>query len=104
MIRRPPRSTLFPYTTLFRSVVHSLANAPEVKKPLLDTSRRGYLDAVSVSAYSNVSLVRHLGPLMRPEGSFLSLTYMAGERVIPGYGGGVAAAEAALRGDTPTPP
>src|SRR3712207_9555428 len=23
MIRRPPRSTLFPYTTLFRSVVHS---------------------------------------------------------------------------------
>src|SRR2546422_8577811 len=24
MIRRPPRSTLFPYTTLFRSVVHNL--------------------------------------------------------------------------------
>src|SRR3712207_6974309 len=22
MIRRPPRSTLFPYTTLFRSVIH----------------------------------------------------------------------------------
>src|SRR2546429_6155639 len=28
MIRRPPRSTLFPYTTLFRSVVES--NAPAV--------------------------------------------------------------------------
>src|SRR2546427_5687438 len=27
MIRRPPRSTLFPYTTLFRSVLH-LATAP----------------------------------------------------------------------------
>src|SRR3712207_8510052 len=26
MIRRPPRSTLFPYTTLFRSRVNSLAN------------------------------------------------------------------------------
>src|SRR2546422_7805995 len=25
MIRRPPRSTLFPYTTLFRSDVHRLA-------------------------------------------------------------------------------
>src|SRR5258706_3884821 len=25
MIRRPPRSTLFPYTTLFRSVDHGLA-------------------------------------------------------------------------------
>src|SRR5437773_6827833 len=23
MIRRPPRSTLFPYTTLFRSIVHT---------------------------------------------------------------------------------
>src|SRR2546427_9129826 len=26
MIRRPPRSTLFPYTTLFRSEVHDLAD------------------------------------------------------------------------------
>src|SRR3712207_6862310 len=26
MIRRPPRSTLFPYTTLFRSAVYDLAN------------------------------------------------------------------------------
>src|SRR5256885_10864585 len=25
MIRRPPRSTLFPYTTLFRSSVHDIA-------------------------------------------------------------------------------
>ena len=83
-------------------VVHSLANAPEVKKPLLDTSRAGYLSAVSVSAYSMVSLVRALGPLMRPGGSFLSLTYMAGERVIPGYGGGMSSAKAALEADTRT--
>src|SRR2546430_8609371 len=27
MIRRPPRSTLFPYTTLFRSLFHPLADA-----------------------------------------------------------------------------
>src|SRR3712207_7970966 len=26
MIRRPPRSTLFPYTTLFRSEVHAFVN------------------------------------------------------------------------------
>ena len=83
-------------------VVHSLANAPEVKKPLLDTSRRGYLEALSVSAYSNVSLVHHLGPMMRPDGAFLSLTYMAGERVIPGYGGGMSSAKAALEADTRT--
>jgi len=83
-------------------VVHSLANAPEVKKPLLDTSRAGYLSAVSVSAYSMVSMVRTLGPLMRAGGSFLSLTYMAGERVIPGYGGGMSSAKAALEADTRT--
>src|SRR2546422_5163163 len=29
MIRRPPRSTLFPYTTLFRSVVGDADNARE---------------------------------------------------------------------------
>ena len=40
-------------------VVHSLANAPEVRSPLVDTSRKGYLAAIGVSAYSNVSLVRH---------------------------------------------
>src|SRR2546430_12021584 len=28
MIRRPPRSTLFPYTTLFRSIVDYTINAP----------------------------------------------------------------------------
>lgn len=83
-------------------VIHSLANGPEVKNALLDTSRRGYLEAVSVSAYSNVSLVRHLAPLMRPGGSFLSLTYLASERVIPGYGGGMSSAKAALESDTRT--
>jgi len=83
-------------------VVHSLANAPEVKQPLIDTSRVGYLSALSVSAYSNVALIRTLGPMMRPEGAFLSLTYMAGERVIPGYGGGMSSAKAALEADTRT--
>jgi enoyl-[acyl-carrier protein] reductase I len=73
-------------------VIHSLANAPEVRSPLVDTSRQGYLSAVGVSAYSYISLVRHLAPLMRPGGAFLSLSYMAGERVIPGYGGGMSSA------------
>ena len=83
-------------------VVHSLANAPEVRSPLVDTSRQGYLSAISVSAYSNISLVRHLSPLMRPNGAFISLTYLAGERVIPGYGGGMSSAKAALEADTRT--
>lgn len=81
-------------------VVHSLANGPEVKKPLLETSRRGYLTAISVSAYSFASLVARLGPLVRPGGSFVALTYLASERVVPGYGGGMSSAKAALESDT----
>jgi enoyl-[acyl-carrier protein] reductase I len=81
-------------------LVHSLANGPEVKKPLLETSRNGYLAAVGASAYSLVSMVQRLGPLMRPGGSVVSLTYLASERVIPGYGGGMSTAKAALESDT----
>jgi enoyl-[acyl-carrier protein] reductase I len=83
-------------------VVHSLANGSEVKKPMLETSRKGYLSAVSASAYSMVSMVQHFGPVMRPNGAFVSMTYMASERVIPGYGGGMSSAKAALESDTRT--
>lgn len=81
-------------------VIHSLANGPEVKNVMLETSRKGYLSAIGTSAYSNVSLVRHFGPLMKKGGSFLSLSYLAAERVIPGYGGGMSTAKAALESDT----
>lgn len=81
-------------------VVHSLANGPEVKNVLLETSRRGYLGALGVSAYSMVSLVQRFSPIMRKGGAFLSLSYMAAERVIPGYGGGMSSAKAALESDT----
>ncbi|MCI02000.1 enoyl-(acyl-carrier-protein) reductase (NADH) chloroplastic-like, partial [Trifolium medium] len=64
-------------------LVHSLANGPEVTKPLLETSRNGYLAALSASS-----------------GSSLSLTYIASERIIPGYGGGMSSAKAALESDT----
>src|SRR4051794_41869723 len=45
MIRRPPRSTLFPYTTLFRSVIAmALASVPEADmgkaSAVVNTSRQ----------------------------------------------------------------
>lgn len=83
-------------------VIHSLANGPEVKKSLLETSRNGYLTAVSVSAYSQVAMVQRLGPLLREGGAFLSLTYIASQRVVFGYGGGMSSAKAALESDTRT--
>src|SRR3712207_7878987 len=40
MIRRPPRSTLFPYTTLFRSLTGMLLATNEVVSVLFDLSAR----------------------------------------------------------------
>ncbi|CAA2976042.1 enoyl-[acyl-carrier-protein] reductase [NADH], chloroplastic-like [Olea europaea var. sylvestris] len=81
-------------------LVHSLANGPEVSKPLLETSRYGYLAAISASSYSFVSLLKYFIPIMNPGGSTISLTYIASERIIPGYGGGMSSAKAALESDT----
>lgn len=83
-------------------LVHALANGPEVTKPLLETSRKGYLAASSASAYSFVSLLQKFGPIMNAGGSALSLTYIASEKVIPGYGGGMSSAKAQLESDTRT--
>ena len=83
-------------------LVHALANGPEVKKPLLETSRAGYLAAQSASSYSFVSLLAHFGPVITKGGSVLSLTYMASEKAVPGYGGGMSSAKAALESDTKT--
>jgi enoyl-[acyl-carrier-protein] reductase (NADH) len=74
--------------------VHSLANGPEVTKPLLETSRKGYLAAMSASSYSFVSMMQRFGPIMNPGGAAISLTYIASEDVIPGYGGGMSSAKA----------
>ncbi|CAN6821014.1 unnamed protein product [Brassica oleracea] len=72
-------------------LVHSLANGPEartlsetVSKPLLETSRKGYLAAISASSYSFVSLLSHFLPIMNPGM----------------YGGGMSSAKAALESDT----
>src|SRR5256886_14328962 len=48
MIRRPPRSTLFPYTTLFRSIAHVVRMAgPELLAP---GSQVSFLDPRSLEA------------------------------------------------------
>ena len=83
-------------------LVHALANAPEIQSPLKETSRKGYLAALSASTYSFLSLVTRFAPLMQKESAALTLTYRAGERVIPGYGGGMSSAKAALEQDVRT--
>src|SRR3712207_6980158 len=44
MIRRPPRSTLFPYTTLFRSHPGNIFITPDDKLALVDLGLVGELD------------------------------------------------------------
>src|SRR3712207_8813026 len=79
MIRRPPKSPLFPYTTLFRSMVETTGNAVTVgeivDKPIrednltaglradgLSTALDGILNAYPYTAYAqNVALVRLTG-------------------------------------------
>src|SRR2546426_9113811 len=61
MIRRPPRSTLFPYTTLFRSTLGlSAARAGSPSAPT--TSCRG----VARSEYANPRSEEHTSELQSP--------------------------------------
>src|SRR5262245_62849679 len=56
MIRRPPRSTLFPYTTLFRSTGRAQARGADGRAPLPRLDRRQELDRKSTRLNSS-----HLG-------------------------------------------
>src|SRR3712207_7172205 len=54
MIRRPPRSTLFPYTTLFRSLF-----APALQAPAVDVTTNFFeLGGFSLQAAQLISAIR----------------------------------------------
>src|SRR3712207_7837771 len=54
MIRRPPRSTLFPYTTLFRSeMIHALEELTEFK----DSKRPAFQDS-TISEFHFTEILR----------------------------------------------
>ena len=83
-------------------LIHSVAFSREIKSALKDTTRKAYHEAMGISSYSLVSLVRAAEPYManRPGGaSVVGLTYVAGERVVPHYGGGMGTCKAALQMD-----
>src|SRR3712207_7070891 len=58
MIRRPPRSTLFPYTTLFRSAPH------EAVKLMKDAKRAKFDESVEVHIRTGLN-VRHADEQLR---------------------------------------
>src|SRR2546426_12610973 len=49
MIRRPPRSTLFPYTTLFRSTIERVPNIP-----LFRQNTAAFVHELTLDTLSNV--------------------------------------------------
>src|SRR2546430_7376968 len=67
MIRRPPRSTLFPYTTLFRSAPHA-DDRPEARRvgtvgvgfDVLDIARQGRSEEHTSELQSQSNLVCRL--------------------------------------------
>src|SRR3712207_8236345 len=70
MIRRPPRSTLFPYTTLFRSDVPDVRVVVVVRDPV-------------DRAWSNWVHLRADG--LEPEADFLAAVRLEEERIAAGW-------------------
>src|SRR2546425_8129865 len=56
MIRRPPRSTLFPYTTLFRSVGSDALEDVEPAPPVDQVDQAARIDAHVVAAHALLTL------------------------------------------------
>lgn len=83
-------------------LVHSVAFSSEIKKQLWETSRKAYLEALSISSYSLIGLTRALLPMLEksPGAAVVGLTYVGGVRVVPHYGGGMATSKAALEMDS----
>src|ERR1035441_7786623 len=66
MIRRPPRSTLFPYTTLFRSVAGENTSSPQSLKSMIqnvrwETERSAITAALEKTGWNRKAAARWLG-------------------------------------------
>ena len=82
------------------SVIHSIGFAPNIKNPVLETTRGDFAVAHDISVYSLIAVARAALPLMPDGGSLLTLTYYGSEKVFPNYnimGVAKAALEALVR-------
>ena len=53
MIRRPPRSTLFPYTTLFRSLLRKPLDRPDYRDFAVKVEKPGQIEVSSTATLAN---------------------------------------------------
>ncbi|HEX4154613.1 MAG TPA: enoyl-ACP reductase [Acidobacteriaceae bacterium] len=70
---------------VLHTVVHSIGFAPNIKNPVLDTTRQDFAVANDISVYSLIALARAAVPLMAEGSSLLTLTYYGSEEVFPNY-------------------
>src|SRR5689334_24643711 len=63
MIRRPPRSTLFPYTTLFRSSLLDFPDAPTVEETGTTYVENARLKARAIARHSGLRSEEHTSEL-----------------------------------------
>jgi enoyl-[acyl-carrier protein] reductase I len=68
-------------------VLHSVAYAPieDLKGQTFNCSRAGFATSMDISVYSLLAITRRAKAALAPGGSILTLTYLGGEKVIPGY-------------------
>lgn len=68
-------------------LLHSIAFAPpeDLKRDTIETSRKGFLVGMEISAYSLIALANAARPILAPNASILTLTYYGGEKTVPGY-------------------
>jgi enoyl-[acyl-carrier protein] reductase I len=83
-------------------LIHAVAFAgrDELSKPYVQTSRAGFLQAMDISVYSFTALARAVLPILRPNASLLTLTYLGAVRAVTNYnvmGVAKAALEASVR-------
>ena len=68
-------------------VIHSVAYAPmeDLKGHVYNVSRAGFGLSMDISVYSLLAITKRAREILVPGGSILTLTYLGGEKVIPGY-------------------
>lgn len=68
-------------------VLHSIAYAPieDLKGPVWNVSRAGFGLSMDISVYSLLAVAKRAKDALKPGGNILTLTYLGGEKVIPGY-------------------
>src|ERR1022692_4363935 len=83
MIRRPPRSTLFPYTTLFRSI-GTVSNGEKANAVLGKAGRKRWLDRKSTRLNSSHLVISYAVFCLKKKGRFCVIDMHVPPRGGPG--------------------